>query len=97
MKTISWENLEKYLDEKDLNCEINQPLYNKGSMAEWVYDIEIHWGDWKHEHLYLKFLLEELGYIQTQERVTEEDGSDCYSAIHRFVWKPAFEIFEEKK
>lgn len=53
---------------------------------------EISWGDWKHEHLRCKWLAEEFflgkgieANIQTE--VTEEDGSDCYSAVHRFYLK----------
>ena len=49
---------------------------------------EISWGDWKHEHLRLKWLAEEFFHsngmdINIQTEVTEEDGSDCYSAVHR--------------
>ena len=47
--------------------------------------VEINWGDWKHEHLRAKWLLEEAGFIHIAEDVTEEDGSDCYSAIHYFA------------
>ncbi len=49
--------------------------------------IEISWGDWKHEHLRLDWLIEEnfnLKGIQTE--TTEEDGSDCYSAIHYYYF-----------
>lgn len=54
------------------------------------FTVEISWGDWKHEHLRCKWIVTEflmkhgieLDHIETH--VTEEDGSDCYSAIHRF-------------
>lgn len=51
--------------------------------------VEITWGDWKHDHWavdeVVREVLNRMGYagkytITTQ--VTEEDGSDCYSAIH---------------
>ena len=52
--------------------------------------VEVNWGDWKHDHLWLdsfvKKLLKDEGYdatVSVQE--TEEDGSDCYSAIHSFL------------
>jgi hypothetical protein len=48
--------------------------------------IELEWGDWKHDHLSLKWLMEENGFTQVGEEVTEEDGSDCYSAIHTFIY-----------
>lgn len=53
--------------------------------------IEIERGDWKHDHLYADYLIKEfldnngLHYFQIAEETTEEDGSDCYSAIHGFV------------
>jgi hypothetical protein len=46
--------------------------------------VEINNGDWKHDHLRAGWLLESAGYTHISEVVTEEDGSDCYSAIHYF-------------
>ena len=54
---------------------------------------EIRWGDWKHDHLYYGYLIEKwaaLNGFQVLTRdhvceVTEEDGSDCYSGVHRCV------------
>jgi len=47
--------------------------------------VDIHWGDWKHEHLWAKNLMEFLGYKEIGNKVTEEDGSDCYSAEHYYL------------
>ena len=46
--------------------------------------VEINWGDWKHEHLRAKWLMSENGFKHLFTKVTEEDGSDTYSAIHYF-------------
>lgn len=50
--------------------------------------VEIIWGDWKHDHARLDLLMKEsfsnLRSIHTQ--TTEEDGSDCYSAIHYYYF-----------
>ena len=46
--------------------------------------IEIEWGDWKHNHLFVDHLMKAIGYTKIDERVTEEDGSDCYSATHTY-------------
>lgn len=50
--------------------------------------IEISWGDWKHDHLRLNWIMQEnfpeIKKIDTF--TTEEDGSDCYSAIHYFYF-----------
>lgn len=48
-------------------------------------EYDINWGDWKHEHLRSKWLLEELfkklGIVaHINSHTTEEDGSDNYSA-----------------
>ena len=48
-------------------------------------EYDINWGDWKHEHLRSKWLLEELfeklGIVANiNSYTTEEDGSDTYSA-----------------
>lgn len=52
-----------------------------------VLQVSIHWGDWKHEHARAKWLISEniegVTYLNT--KVTEDDGSDCYSADHRFI------------
>lgn len=47
----------------------------------------IEWGDWKHEHGCLCYLMHQKGFTQYNEVVTEEDGSDCYSSIHYFKKK----------
>ena len=48
--------------------------------------IELEWGDWKHDHLRLEWIMEENDFRQIGEVTTEEDGSDCYSAIHTFIY-----------
>jgi hypothetical protein len=51
--------------------------------------IGINWGDWKHEHGYADYLVKKffmdkgLG-IEVEEEVTEENGSDAYSADHYY-------------
>jgi len=48
----------------------------------------IDWGDWKHDHLWFDHIarefLEDRGYkvVDIDTTVTEDDGSDTYSAIH---------------
>ena len=46
--------------------------------------ISIEWGDWKHSHGYLDELMKHLDYTCGDQIVTEENGSDCYSATHYF-------------
>lgn len=47
--------------------------------------VDISWGDWKHEHLYCKWLMGLIGYELSDETVTEDDGQDCYSSTHVYV------------
>ena len=48
--------------------------------------IEIEWGDWKHDHRNADYIMETaFGYKVENETVTEEDGSDTYSAVHTYV------------
>ena len=49
-----------------------------------VIGVQVTWGDWKHDHLRLDMIMEELGYTHITTNVTEEDGSDAYSAIHYY-------------
>lgn len=52
-------------------------------------EILVEWGDWKHEHTYLKYLMNKNGFVQVSEKITEENGSDCYSARHTYYPIPA--------
>lgn len=78
--------------EKPTDYMIHDFLNDNGVCAE-VYKhfdlpvmvVDIWWGDWKHEHLWAKTLMSYLGYGEIGCKVTEEDGSDCYSAEHYFL------------
>lgn len=47
-------------------------------------NVSISWGDWKHDHIRTKLLMDSIGYMLVRETLTEEDGSDCYSAVHKY-------------
>lgn len=77
-------------DEKSEEEYIREELNKKKMYYEiWSeYDtihIEIEWGDWKHDHLRLDYIMKELGYTKIDEYITEEDGSDCYSSEHVYT------------
>lgn len=72
--------------------EIERLLYDNSICANvWenktlgTIQVEIEWGDWKHDHARAEWLIQENGYKHIGTDVTEEDGSDCYSAIHYFI------------
>lgn len=70
--------LQKYLRAND--ADFDEVYENTDGTIE----ISITWGDWKHSHAYLRYLMTQKGYIETDCEVTEDDGSDCYSATHWF-------------
>ena len=87
MKTINdyKEELTKYLSDNKCHYDMD---FDRTFLT-----VSIRWGDWKHDHIRLKLLIEEffeekLGgeyEVLRASKVTEEDGSDCYSAEHKFV------------
>jgi len=84
----------------DLSEKVQKMIENRGGRAEVypynpIYDIpavtvSISWGDWKHDHGFVKWLCKEHGGLLISSTVTEEDGSDCYSAEHLFVFCDGF-------
>jgi len=49
--------------------------------------VTIEWGDWKHDHTAIDYVMKQNGFSVMGEQITEEDGSDCYSSIHTFRYK----------
>lgn len=49
-------------------------------------EINVEFGDWKHDHLFIDHLMKENGFVKTDEVLTWEDGSDCYSSIHTYIY-----------
>ena len=94
---------EDKIDEKEL-AQLSSGIYNyfvdNDLYVEdiWTQDGQICYGinrgDWKHEHgrsTYLanNFLFDKGYYISSLEQeVTEDDGSDTYSAIHKITVEP---------
>lgn len=64
----------------------NELNYEWWTNSDGTIDVDVVWGDWKHDHLYLRHVMRENGYIQLYEMVTEEDGDDAYSSIHTFKY-----------
>lgn len=74
------EKVEKLLKENDMG------YLEFTTVNDDFFGVLVEWGDWKHDHLRLKWILREGGYDCVDSHTIEEDGSDCYSAIHHFKW-----------
>lgn len=50
--------------------------------------VEVRWGDWKHEHARLDWLMRaNFADLRSIHEVTTEDNeTDCYSAIHYYYF-----------
>lgn len=47
-------------------------------------EIEIYWGDWKHDHCRLKNIMSNNGFMCIDEHITDSD-EDCYDAEYTFI------------
>lgn len=75
------EAIQKLARDNYISCEVSEESEN-------VVEVLIEWGDWKHDHLRLKWLISKnLDLKNSDENVTEENGSDCYSSIHKFYFQ----------
>lgn len=89
----SMEFIKKFNEYSDANfyCTPGYGIHIYQGFAEPVFEADVDWGDWKHEHLRLSYLISEfceqngLSCPMHSEQTTEEDGSDTYSAIHQFL------------
>ena len=70
------EKLKKIFKDNDMS-------YDYECEGNIVYVI-VDWGDWKHDHGFLNYVMRNNGFELVAEKVTEEDGSDYYSSIHGF-------------
>jgi hypothetical protein len=80
------------MERKDIEKDIQRIFKENEMWYDWDVDffdntveINVELGDWKHDHLCLDHVMKENGYILIDKKVTEEDGSDAYSAVHTFL------------
>ena len=69
--------IEKIFKENDVWYEVDYSTNNEIM-------IFVEYGDWKHDHLFIDYLMEKNGFLKTDEVLTWEDGSDCYSSVHHY-------------
>ena len=75
---VYMEMIEKLLEEYGIPAEL---WYSEDKVC-----VDIHWGDWKHQHLLADHIILALPFVKKVDVcVTEEDGSDAYSATHQYT------------
>lgn len=63
----------------------NGVMYGWGWTADGKLEVQVEDGDWKHDHLYLDYLMDKVGYEKVETRQYGGDtGGDWYSAVHVF-------------
>ena len=86
MKKNLSQNLMNYLTENGLRVDDIEQIDDLSTI-----EITIEWGDWKHEHRRCAYLVDKFSEIEDLDifylgcDVLEEDGSDCYSGVHKFL------------
>ena len=86
MKKNLSKDLMNYLTENGLRVDDIEQIDNLSTI-----EITIEWGDWKHEHRRCAYLVDKFSKIENMDicylgcTTLEEDGSDCYSGLHRFL------------
>ena len=79
------------MDRNKIQNEIRKIFKEKKMCHEWLIDsngdvlVNVVWGDWKHDHIYLVNVMKENGYILTSKVITEENGTDAYTAEYLFT------------
>ena len=85
---MTFEELKALAEELNKFLEEQQAYYEVYPEDDDTISADISWGDWKHDHLWFDHVAEkffnEKGYdvVNVNVDVTDEDGSDTYSAIH---------------
>lgn len=75
------DKIERYLKRNCMYPDSITGLDEEGRLVE----IEITDGDWRHDHGRLRHLMALVGYVRQDIEVTQEDGSDCFSAVHTYA------------
>jgi len=89
---------ESFSDFKQLADDLSDHMAELGAYYDvWPEEdglcVEITWGDWKHDHLWCDYEVENFVKSKNHEVVShdteiiDEDGSDTYSAIHSYIIK----------
>lgn len=70
--------IEEHLRKNDIWADVY--VHDEKTLA-----VEIERGDWKHDHLKADYIMSNIGYRNIKQTITEDDGSDCYSAVYLYT------------
>lgn len=65
----------------------NELYYDYDIFTNNVVNVYVSFGDWKHDHAYIDYLMNKEGFELVGEKLTYSDGSDCYSSVHVYKYK----------
>lgn len=76
----------------DYRKDIERIIADNGLCYDWwfysetdgIVEFNVEWGDWKHDHVWLNNVMRKNSWYLLKEFVTDEDGTDSYSSIHRY-------------
>ncbi len=80
----SAEGIIRYLRSREADFDEVETCGDLCSDPDATIRISITWGDWKHSHRYLDYLMGLRGFTDFGEKITEENGDDTYSSVHTF-------------
>ena len=67
--------------------EKNELYYEYDIFTNNVVNVYVDFGDWKHDHAYIDYLMCNNGFELVEEKLTYSDGSDCYSSVHIYKYR----------
>ena len=56
------------------------------SPTDGTINVIVNWGDWKHDHRYLQYIMARNNYRVVNRVITEESGDDAFSAEYEFKY-----------
>ena len=78
------------MEKSFLESEIERIVCSEDLHYDWwffddaIVEFKVEYGDWKHDHIFLDLIMKENGWKKVDEVILDEDGSDCYSSIHKY-------------
>ena len=79
-------NIEFYKEDVKRIFKENNLTYEWCVSFDGTIFVNVIWGDWKHDHGFLKYVMRKNHYQVISQVVTEENGDDAFSAEYKFIY-----------